>query len=164
MARVVLFVFPDISRNLCLAMRLLIVGEAPSQTTGAALTGRSGARLAALLGLARSEFPAHPRVNLLEEWPVGTSTFPVLPAVLRAAELREQGWDTYLLVGRRVAGAFGFRPDVEYLRWYSLGGKRYAVLPHPTAVRAWWRDVSNRAAARAFMARLNHDTREKVPA
>lgn len=164
-------------------MELLIVGEAPSRTTSEPLSGRSGARIAELMGLTTETFVERfDRVNLLDEYPgsdgKGTA-FPFLPAMARAFELREGPWTHYLLLGRRVAGAFGLRDDAEFLRWYELVGlrivvpdgelfprssepKRAVVLPHPSGIVRWWNTTANRRAARAFLRRLERETRVVV--
>lgn len=156
-------------------MDLLIVGEAPSRTGSkpgsSPLSGRAGARLAELMGVSAAEYEDRfERVNLLGEWPGSAgkgSAFPVLPAMVRAFELREGPWTHYLLLGRRVAAAFGLRADCPYLHWYDLSGspadlvtsKRVAVLPHPSGIVTWWNSAPNRAAARAFMRRLERRSR-----
>src|SRR5260370_35799124 len=115
-------------------MRLLIVGEAPSSSPGEPLSGRAGSRLAGLMGLTLAEYlAAFERVNLLDapqDRDSKGSAFPLLPAMLRALELRDGPWTHYLLAGKRVAPAFGFRGAACYLRWYLLAGKGCAVMPN----------------------------------
>jgi hypothetical protein len=102
------------------------------------------------------------RMNLVDQWPGHEgrgSAFPLLPAMARALELRDGPWDAYLLLGRRVAAAFGFRTDATWLTWYVLGGKRFAVLPHPSGIVTWWNEPSNRAAARRFLRSVERQAR-----
>lgn len=140
-------------------MRVLVVGEAPNSTGGdAPLAGRAGARLADLMGLSLEEYLAtFERVNLLDAYPGSAgkgAQFPLLPAMVRALELRSGLWTHYLLCGRRVAAAFGFREDARYLRWYPLDGKHYGVVPHPSGIVRWYNDPQNRARARRWLRRL----------
>jgi hypothetical protein len=143
------------SRIIRAIMRLLIVGEAPSRLVGEPLTGPTGRRLAGLMDIDHGEMlERFDRLNLLEEWPGRDgrgSAFPLLLAMSRALELRDGPWDAYLLLGKRVAAAFGFRSDVRYLAWYGMDGKRFAVLPHPSGVNRWFNEPANRALARRFL-------------
>ena len=74
--------------------------------------------------------------------------------MVRALELAGGPWGRYLLCGRRVAAAFGFRADVAYLRWYRWEGKWYAVIPHPSGIVRWYNDPANVQRARRFLRRL----------
>jgi hypothetical protein len=140
-------------------MRLLIVGEAPSSSRGEALSGRSGQRLAELMGLTLPEYlAAFERVNLLddcqERFGKGMA-FPLLPAMGRAFELQAGPWTHYLLCGKRVGAAFGFDPvRVRYLRWYLHAGRRYGIIPHPSGIVRWYNDPANLARARRWLRRL----------
>lgn len=140
---------------MCGIMRLLIVGEAPSRLVSEPLTGPSGRRLSELMGIEHGEMlERFERTNLLADWPGRDghgSAFPLLLAMSRALELREGPWDAFLLLGKRVAAAFGFRADVRYLAWYEMADRRFAVLPHPSGVNRWFNEPANRAQARRFL-------------
>lgn len=141
--------------------RLVLVGQAPSRTSSAiAFGGDSGARLARLLGMSLSDLlRVVDTTNLLPGWPGRSSSgkgdaFPMAAARRAAAELaaREDPSRAFLLAGMSVARAFGVA-RLGFLRWGLLGGRRVAVIPHPSGVSRWWNDGANRARARAFLAR-----------
>lgn len=141
-------------------MRPLLVGEAPGrQTVGARpFTGRTGRRLERLAGVDRL-YDHFDVVNLLDRWPgpagVG-SAWPMLEARVRAEVVKQQARvarrpRNVVLVGRRVAAAFGLR-ELDFLTWGFLGPRaRVAVLPHPSGVSHWWNDPENVEAAAAFL-------------
>lgn len=136
--------------------RPLIVGEAPSRATdgGPPLSGRSGARLAAMLGLRPEDLAARFELaNLLERWPGpargGGSAFHAAEAASAAASLDLEGRRVVLL-GARVARAFGVRRP-EPLSVVDVRGSEALLLPHPSGASRWWNSPENReAAARAL--------------
>jgi uracil-DNA glycosylase len=134
--------------------RPLIIGEAPSRTAGAAraLDGRSGERLARLLGVGLDQLlERFETANLLERWPGPAgrkgAAFPARMAREAAERVRLRG--SVLLAGRRVAAAF--RLSAPYFEWATLRGARVAVIPHPSGVNRWWNDPANRERAAAFL-------------
>ncbi len=137
--------------------RVLVVGQAPSaETVGLPpLSGRSGGRMAALLG---GDFRERMRVvNLLGFWPGRRGgkgdRFPHYEAAFRARLLRPGAHRAVLLLGRGVARCFG-AAGWPFLEWRRLGSAPAAVVPHPSGVSHWWNDPGNRAAARAFLGRV----------
>jgi uracil-DNA glycosylase len=148
----------------------VLVGEAPSRDTEGLppFSGRSGARLAELLGEDPAE--AFALENLLRRWPgpAGSgkgSAFPLGPARKGARRLlRAYRGRRFILAGWRVASAFGVRPCGHWpreLEWcgdwaHSLDGSgagagSFAVLPHPSGVNLWWNDPANVERARRFL-------------
>jgi hypothetical protein len=134
---------------------VLILGEAPGPGGGHdILAGRIGRLLCAAAGipgyadlarLARLE-------NLLDCYPGSAwkgSAFP-RDAARAAAVLRVPRMSgTVLLLGHRVAAAFGVR--AAYFTWGRIGRARAAVFPHPSGVNRWWNDRENRRLAAAFL-------------
>lgn len=162
---------------------LLIVGEAPgykATSPSAVFEGLVGARLDASLGCDWRRIAIG--VNLLGvEQPrqSGGSAFDARAAraaacamvrTLRAADFRVSG---VLLLGRRVATAFGVGRDVPYLEEFSTGdffrgqstGLRTPadmhyviaparVVPHPSGRCRWWNAAANVRHARAVLQRV----------
>ena len=136
--------------------RLLLVGEAPSRapTRDGPLSGRCGRRLADLAGLPYDAYlEAVERRNLLARNPGRSGpkgdAFPMREARARAwAFSRVYAGRRAILLGRRVAAAFG-RPNAPYLRWISLAPFSAAmVFPHPSGVSRWWNCEENVLCAR----------------
>ena len=134
---------------------VVLVGEAPSRRSDPRrpLDGPCGSRLERL-----AEIPVGSlgdrcvAVNLLPAWPGRRgkgAAFPMAEARAAAAELVPllEG-RAVLLLGRRVAAAFGVVdwPYLVPMRWE--GGPVAAVVPHPSGVCRWWNDpeASRRAA------------------
>jgi uracil-DNA glycosylase len=147
--------------------RPVFVGQAPSRHGDPTkpLTGRPGRKLAELASMVPMEFYLSTvRVNLLPYY-VGTNgdgdAFP-MPDARGNAERMAPVLDgrTVVLVGRRVAEAFGCR-----LGWFEWGDDhfaarggtvriRYATIPHPSGRNRFWNDQENTQAARRFMTEL----------
>lgn len=137
-------------------IRLLLVGEAPgrSPTLDGPLSGRCGRRLAALAGLPYEAYLEEvERRNLLARNPGRSGpkgdAFPMREARARAwAFSRAHVGRRVVLLGRRVAAAFG-RPNAAYLAWALLAPFSGAmVFPHPSGVSLWWNDAENVLDAR----------------
>jgi hypothetical protein len=137
--------------------KLLFVGEACNLPSGEAFAGRSGARLAVLLGLSLEQFLATcDRVNLLDGWPGRSGgakghLFDVGRARTAAGRLRLTERHV-VLCGLRVASAFGLRRAV-FLRPVELGRDEAScvVLPHPSGIVRWYNSGANvRAASRTL--------------
>lgn len=138
-------------------MKPLVVGQAPSRLSDPRepLSGRSGARLAALCGL---DFPAFltrfDRVNLIDAYPekLGKGdAFDRVAARFAACNLTGRlGKRRTVLLGRAVARAFHF--TAEPLAWIDeIGdGALVALCPHPSSVSLWWNDPANVESARKF--------------
>jgi uracil-DNA glycosylase len=126
---------------------VLVVGEAPGRLSGVRPLGSLDRKLPALRGV--------PRVNLLDRYPGSDgkgARFPIGPARTAAKSLlRAVPEASLVLVGRRVAEAFGFKTFAyDWFEWFSVGGRAYAVIPHPSGIVRWWNDPANRAAAERF--------------
>lgn len=158
---------------------LLIVGEAPgykATSPSAVFEGPVGARLDASLGCDWRKV-AH-GVNLLGvEQPrqPGGSAFDARAARAAASAVVRLAWSTdarfsgVLLLGRRVAGAFGVggQPYLEdfcstrFFRGTLLGVRtpsnmsnlfaRAVVVPHPSGRCRWWNDLDNVRHARRVL-------------
>lgn len=129
--------------------RVLLVGEMnpygedPEYALYHLPTGASGDRLRRILGLDSVAYLALGRVNLCE----GRWSMPAARA-RAAALIRDASWTSYVLLGRKVAGAFGYTEpafSAQQLTWHQLDGlgREHAPvvvvsLPHPSGLnRAW---------------------------
>jgi len=138
--------------------RPLLVGEAPNRTGDARrpLDGRVGARLAGFAGLDVAAYRRRfARVNVLGAWPGASggkgAAFYHDVAAREATRLRRRfrGRRTVVLLGQRVARAFGVRPD--YFVERRVAGARVFVVPHPSGIVRWYNDPANVARMRRFM-------------
>jgi hypothetical protein len=140
--------------------RPLVIGEAPNRTGLATspVDGRAGARLANLGGVTVEEFRRlFVRANVLASWPgAGArkgSRFPVAKARHGAARLSRRfvGGRLVILLGHRVAAAFGVTD--AYLEPLRIVGRAcvVVVVPHPSGVNRWYNDDANVVRARRFM-------------
>lgn len=139
-------------------MKVVIVGQAPSRTSDPRepLSGRSGARLAALCGITLTEFlDRFERRNLLGEFPgrreavegdyyVGVAEARRIADGLRPA-LRGR---SAVVLG--AVNAAAFRITAPAFRFQELDGLRLAWSPHPSGVSRWWNDRANEERARRF--------------
>lgn len=136
------------------------MGQAPARSAAGkvAFLGDSGRRLAKIAGVTLPELLDRVDTsNLLARWPgrlAKGDAFPLAEARRAAAELaaKEDPSRAFLLAGSNVARAFGVS-HLGFLRWGLLGGRRVAVIPHPSGVSRWWNDARNMARARAFLLR-----------
>ncbi len=142
--------------------RLILIGEAPSRRGDPEKplsAPRTRARLVEVFG--EPAYEAAEKVNLLPAWPGEAagkgSAFPLAEA-RAAAEILLGAWRSRpssqnaapVLLGRRVAAAFGCR-TIPPLLWAGFAGDvAFAMLPHPSGVDRWWNSIENRAAAREF--------------
>jgi uracil-DNA glycosylase len=132
--------------------RILIIGEAPSQTgdPSAPLEGAVGARLAEAANISWGRY-------LVETERRNIFNSPVEPWPFREALIHAQSiWPSLIgrrtiLLGKRVAEAFSVK--LEILRWADVDdrGTMIAIVPHPSGRNLWWNDPEHRAAARRFL-------------
>jgi hypothetical protein len=140
--------------------RPLLVGEASNLPSGEAFAGRSGRRLADLLGMTIAEFlVAFERVNLIPFWPGRSGglkghLFPTDVARLRATSLDVRG-RRVVLAGLRVASAFGLK-EVAFLRPVRLdeGEASCVVVPHPSGMVRFYNEKANRRAVGRILRRV----------
>jgi uracil-DNA glycosylase len=132
---------------------LLLIGQAPSRSSDPLepLSGASGRRLAALMGLDLDAYLAGVRrANALPAFPGKAGKGDAFPAAqagpLVRAVLAEQ---RVVLLGAPVASAGGLR-GVPAFWWRSEGGRMVAWAPHPSGVSHWWNDPANLRRARRF--------------
>jgi len=127
-------------------MKPLLVGEAPKVSAGGGQTSRS--RIVRLMAM---ESDASFVWRNLFSQPQGKSgkgdAFPMKTARARAARFHFDS-DVVMLLGKRVAAAFGAKTD--YFEWFDLRGSRAAIVPHPSGINRWWNDPVNVERARAF--------------
>ncbi len=131
-------------------MRPLLVGEVNpyGSDPGMALyplpEGASGDRLRRILGMTRAEYlRTFDRVNLCE------GTWSTAAARRRAKELICGGRPGYVLLGRRVAEAFGWR------RWPAFSSNfHFVFLPHPSGRCREWDRLGSEERARQLVASL----------
>lgn len=158
-------------------MKPLIIGEAPSknEVLPRPISGRVGKRLASLCGLTLEEFLQHfDRVNLLhvrQDTKEKGFEFDVKAARIEAGRImstlvRDQ---VVLLLGRRVANAFGFQKHAYFEQLFFIGrsnmcinpgmGPDVRVMPHPSGVNRWYNEPANWKQAEEFMRRIVERTR-----
>lgn len=101
------------------------------------------------------------RCNLLDRWPGSSgkgSSFPLAEARVVADALLpelEERFRRVVLVGRRVASAFGPGPATQpWFLWSDCTEFELAVVPHPSRVSRWWDVPGNVDQARAFWSKL----------
>lgn len=137
--------------------RVVLVGEAPARSAGVlppdmALTGYTGRRIARWAGVSDGRYMGTTeRWNLLDEAPV---SWPVALAKNRADNLEAlTRGRRVILVGTRVAEAFGFHwPPFTWGPPDELGG-RLAWIPHPSGRNRYYNDPANVALAEGFLRR-----------
>lgn len=126
----------------------MLVGESPGRAHPRfplfPSHGNSGDRLARALDMTMDEFlGVFDRVNLLPNGPWLPRVAEAYAANLAACLLRRRD---VVLLGRRVATAFGSGGS-EYLVWTeSSWGGRHVVVPHPSG--RWYNDEINLARVR----------------
>ena len=120
----------------CAVAQVIIVGEAPSSRPGPVLGGAAGKRLAELAGVPEADLRARcALVNLLPVCPPlrpsGKGRTFDADAAGRAALLlyRIHPGARWVLLGRRVARAFGLNPPSPV--WPA---ETVLVLPHPSGI------------------------------
>jgi uracil-DNA glycosylase len=130
---------------------VIVIGEAPPRTAPAnheALSGASGRRLADLAGLSWAAWLALDRRNLLPRY---YEPWDRALAATAALEVISEHPDALLLLGRRVAAAFGITsPPLTRLR-DEVWGTDVLLVPHPSGRCRWWNDPDNAAAARGAL-------------
>lgn len=139
---------------------LLLIGQAPGKDGGNdnPLTGRSGQRLAAMMGIKVVTFKGQvDRINVFTRYP-GTSgkgdAFPLEEARSRTPALASSMHGRrVILLGNNVARAFGYDPRQCLLRWTidTQIGCEVAMVPHPSGVNLWWNKPENRDSAKKFL-------------
>lgn len=156
--------------------RVLLIGEAPGKSGrpgDPALEGRAGRRIARLCGIEYEEYLRRfDRRNLLPEWPGKApgngSAWPreEARAIARTnrfsrsldADAEERvGFRHYrdvVLLGRRVADAFGLRSTYPWFHPTLVMRPRFWVAPHPSGASRWWNDPENVKRAEAFWKRI----------
>jgi uracil-DNA glycosylase len=146
--------------------RVMFVGQAPSKSTQkqqVPFSGRSGVRLAALLGTTLAELHEKYRfVNILDRWPGGADSshprgdrFPMCQARRQARKLMPSlVGSTVVLCGKNVRDAFGFTEDFFEVGACFCGKSSafcYATIPHPSGVNHWWNAPENVERAGEFL-------------
>lgn len=158
-------------------MRPLLIGQAPGPNTEPSLPlypvpkTSAGGRLAAIMGLKRTQYLRHfDRVNLLYQFPgrhKRDDKFPVgLARAAAQAMLPLLGGRRVVLVGRNVSTAFGLG-QLPYHVWDEVycGARQFgpgradstvriACVPHPSGRCRWYNSEENRLEARTFWEEL----------
>lgn len=136
----------------------LIVGQAPSRSSDPrrAFSGKSGAKLAALVGdLSNFEL-----TNLLDYWPGKNGKgdhFPRDEAKSNAAKIVRRFRDRrVLIVGVGVAKIL--KLDPKPLVWSRVCGATVGVLPHVSGICLWWNSKRNRRAAKTFLREIRRES------
>lgn len=148
-------------------MKILLIGQAPGPNTEPAhplhpAYSQTGRQLQGLSGLSQTIFlDRFDRVNLLSEFPGRTKRddcFPVRDARIAARAMtpfvRER---RVILVGRKVATAFGYG-EFDFHTW--LTGEdldHFAIVPHPSGRNPWYRTRPQLEQAEAFWNQLREE-------
>jgi uracil-DNA glycosylase len=135
-------------------MRLLIVGEDYGDTSPSlrspehALSGDSGRRLAAMIGVPLADFlESTDRMNVVDtpdEWGDKQRVQWGLVQVVGAMRDRD-----VILLGGKVSRALGIY--IPRFEWSARAGSRIAVMPHPSGRNRFWNDPDNVEKAEAFL-------------
>lgn len=131
--------------------RLTIIGESPNSQGVEKYDTRSGQRLLDMMG--GKTMPWH---NIHGAEPPKWSK--------RVARARIEDWlaqnplesEPLLLLGRKVAHAFGIPGDAEWLEWYVSPAHRHPMIlfPHTSPRNTWWNNPKNETAARDLLMKL----------
>ena len=117
-----------------------------------AITGSVGSKLAVLAGLDPYTFrTSFARRNLHARWngKIGRGDrFDRVEAEVAAKSLRDQPFESYVLLGMNVAKAFGVNANEWLAVVEETDSKRFLIFPHPSGINRWWNDALNRDAAR----------------
>lgn len=144
---------------------VLFIGQAPAGRDDPAspLSGATGRKLAALMGMSIEEFLAtFDRANLLRKYPGKLlnskgDAFPIQKATINAFKLmRNNPPDNYraiILLGKNVAKAFNWQ-NPEFLEWDRTRRPFRVVIPHPSGINHWWNDKRNQRAAKEFLTEM----------
>lgn len=137
-------------------MRALIVGQAPSRATDGQppFSGRSGERLARLLGVTPAELgDVAELVNLVERWPGKRGrgdAFPIVEARDMATALTKfSQHERFVLCGGQVARSFGL--DLIPLVAARHANRTVMLVPHPSGLNRWWNDEEHERATSAAL-------------
>lgn len=152
------------SRDAGEVLRPIIVGQAPSRISdpGEPLSGRSGARLAALCGLTLPDFLARfERINLVPDWQgkagKGDASVTAPDARDRAGLLRAAFSGRRIVVlGAINAAAFGL--DWPKFSFRSHWGGEFAWSPHPSGFNLFWNDPIGAEIGRQFWSQLAQES------
>ena len=132
----------------------LLVGEAPGPRGGAECPlfpyppHMAGGRLLRLAGIedVTEYLCRYARTNLLPTFSRAWASYAAAREAgrLLAAKRSERRW---LLLGRRVAGAFGY-PGARWYQWFNLassGSRQACCIPHPSGRSRTYNDPRHRA-------------------
>jgi uracil-DNA glycosylase len=152
---------------------IVLVGEAPSRSSDPKrpFDGWSGRKLAEYAGFGGyEELAANARlVNVLQRWPgegfAGEkgSRFPIARARRAAKRLEFERFDHVVLVGTRVAAAFGISFG-DFFSWkilprgtfdpkYGRDLVWFTCIPHPSGCNRWYNDPKRRVQVSDFLRR-----------
>lgn len=124
---------------------IAFIGQAPSRDTDGKLpfSGRSGKKLAALMGMSHEEFGRRfVFMNVLDYFPGKNGkgdAFPMAEAKAKASQMDLSGYELVILVGKRVAEAFEIR-NVPMFRLLEVR-QSVGLLGAGRQFRAVFRDV-----------------------
>lgn len=145
-------------------MKILLIGEAPPRGKLLPFEGRSGERLRELMGALWGMSFLMTLFDLPDVEANKGSAFP-FPVAREKAETVRAGtvlprFDILLLVGKRMAAAFGVR--AHYFDPCLLKGVVAYVIPHPSGSNHWWNNEFNRYKARNFFGFLEELPGEEI--
>lgn len=138
-------------RNL-LNSNLVFVGQAPSSDSDPhePMSGRSGRKLAAMLGVSMYYFLTNAnRFNLNHTFQgkegKGDEFDEIVGARVAQTLMAVRHFNAFVLLGAKVARCFAF--PWESLTTYEREGKSFFLLPHPSGINMWYNNAVNVANA-----------------
>jgi hypothetical protein len=144
-----------------------LVGQAPSRRGDPRkpLAGPNGQKIARLAGMSYDELIACRRRHLNTHYSGKGNkgdAFDRAKGNVKAADvLLDWRVERIVLLGKNVAGCFGFR-DLPFLAEIRVYGRRFLLCPHPSGTNRWWKERRNEQRARRLLQRFLRG--ETVPA
>jgi uracil-DNA glycosylase len=132
---------------------IVFVGQAPSRDSNPkrALSGNSGARIAAMLDLSLANFLSDfARENLNYIWPGKHGHdkgdfFDFAEGDANAQILMRKYFTHYVILGAAAASCFKIPWQPLYV--YERGDKSFFMLPHPSGINTWYNKRENKTSA-----------------
>lgn len=135
--------------------KIVLVGQAPMEDPSGLISGRSVEKLALLCGIAAASLGDHFEVRSCVE-NFNDGKFDMRAAKKRVNEVLVPGLANrmVLLLGKKVARAFGYTDPVPFLIADDKRGFKFAYLPHPSPINLYWNKPENVEQAKAFFSGL----------
>jgi hypothetical protein len=140
--------------------RVIFVGQSPSEDSDPnnPLMGRTGEKIADMLGVDLSNFAKFTRVNLNPCFSGKSGkgdAFDQVVGEMIAHTLLGCHFTRYVLLGSNVARCFALPWDG--LVRYERGDKSFLLLPHPSGINQWYNSQANRSDAAKYIKRFVYE-------